>query len=173
MGHLEAFLQSQRGEQAACAPPLRLWNRIFIEKLKEDKLVSLETPKKKHSLYSLKVKCLSFLHCKCQSCAHRHTFTPWWVYSPVCVWISALLSTCAIFALFIARTLLPSCPSGLRSPGCPLVLLLLRGENTFSSRFDTIDLNPVQGCLIFTFSLHLCLPIAFSPCNHTIIQLLL
>lgn len=119
------------------------------------------------------MSCLSFLHCKCQSCAHRHTITPWWVYSPVCVWISALLSTCPIFALFIGRTLLPSCASGLRSPFCPLVLLLLRGENTFSSRFDTIDLNPVQGCLIFTLSLRLCLPIAFSPCTHIIIQLLL
>lgn len=65
------------------------------------------------------------------------------------VWICDLLSIRTVFVLFIGRTLLPSCTSGLQSPFCPLVLLRLHGENTFSSRFDTIDLNPLHGWLIY------------------------
>lgn len=68
----------------------------------------------------------------------------------------------------------------IQPPRCPLLLLPLHRENTFSSRFDTIDFNSVQGWVILTLSdspslslsLLLLLSLYFSTNVLIIIQLL-
>ena len=61
-------------------------------------------------------------------------------------WRPPLLLFCSVRTLLLfSVTLLPLL--------CPLLLLPLLRENTFSSRFDTINFDPVQGWVMFAPSL--------------------
>lgn len=80
---------------------------------------------------------------------------------PACVWSGAFVSTLVHYSLCFVYwgepfyLLAPPASSLSFSP-----FTSLRGENAFSSLFDTIDSNPVQGWVIFTLSLSDCLSLS-------------
>jgi len=121
------------------------------------------------SCFSMKTKChvSAFLHCRCHEARALFHWSYWsqsthhiWLYLFELMHLRA--RWCHIFGLLFSFCLENHFTFflHLQPPLCPWVLLLLQGENTFSSRFDSIDSTKFKE---ESFSLSICPTLSASP----------